>query len=756
MAWPGNPSTTWLQQASGRGGIEHASLKSQILPLVRARRWPRWLIGAVLGGLMVWVLALALVRAPVVNAHWHRTMQGQLEWISSPDARLQSHVGKILKSWTLPNQVVATSPHLLQHSARWMVADAERAAQQAAQIQLAAMFAQPLIQLQFTDGSRVDLPPQVRGWSGLPVLFWMLCVCAIALCSVGLALPLIRPSVRNAAYAVMACCQAGNLLLMGAEATLQLGLSAPLLSWGLWAHTGLDLFTAAAIVHATTLSPRRLPGARWIALWAWLLASVVLMGCVTGQFSHVWWWTQTTVLGMGLIAIALMSWSHHIEPHPYAIGLRRFGIVIGATWSLLTVAVALAHGFPNPSNSLADMGAMVWYLFLSALLLLLPFLAKSRHSMRELSLLAATCTVTTSINIVLMAAFSLGPFAALTLSLFVSLVVYSAARCWILDRLMGSNMLTNEHMFERLHRLTRAIEAQPERSATLLQELLGDLFDPLEIALTTPCQAASNRVRVTSDGATMLVPVALLHTDADTQHAPCVNIRFAQRGKRLFTPEDVRLTHRILDQLRHAVHFDKAVEQGRSDERIRLAQDLHDDIGARLLTLMYNLAQQAPELEDYARHTLQDLKTLTRGLAATNHRLSHAAAEWKADLAHRAAAASIELKSNFEFDEDVVLSVVQWSALTRILRELVSNASAHARATRVDIQFCLHNDQVDLSVTDNGAGRNPSNWSNGLGVGGVRKRAKQLGGEVVWQEAEPGGICCTLLIRSLSASIKLN
>ena len=48
-------------------------------------------------------------------------------------------------------------------------------------------------------------------------------------------------------------------------------------------------------------------------------------------------------------------------------------------------------------------------------------------------------------------------------------------------------------------------------------------------------------------------------------------------------------------------------------------------------------------MEDYVRHTLQDLKTLTRGLAAPNHRLSHAAAEWKADLTQRLTAAHVEL-----------------------------------------------------------------------------------------------------------------
>jgi len=159
---------------------------------------------------------------------------------------------------------------------------------------------------------------------------------------------------------------------------------------------------------------------------------------------------------------------------------------------------------------------------------------------------------------------------------------------------------------------------------------------------------------------------------------------------------------------------------------------------------------QSPEMEEYVRHTLQDLKTLTRGLAAPNHRLSHAAAEWKSDLAQRLTAAHVQLDWNFESDEDILLSVVQWSALTRVLRELVSNAIAHARATRVDVEFSLRSGRLELIVGDNGEGRNPRAWSHGLGLGGVRKRVKQLGGEVEWRELEPRGIVCQVTLRDFS------
>jgi signal transduction histidine kinase len=155
---------------------------------------------------------------------------------------------------------------------------------------------------------------------------------------------------------------------------------------------------------------------------------------------------------------------------------------------------------------------------------------------------------------------------------------------------------------------------------------------------------------------------------------------------------------------------------------------------------------QTPEMEDYIRHTLQDLKTLTRGLASRDHRLSHAAAEWKADITQRLAAAQVQLSWSCQIDRDCALSMVQWSALTRVLRELVSNALYHAQATRVDVSLMLEGRRLALSVADDGQGRAPETWSHGLGLGGVRKRVKLLGGKVAWRENSPRGIACAVRV----------
>ncbi len=730
-------------------GVAHGRLP------VRRSRWGQGksslLALFVLIGVASIVLMLhALTESPHIGGRWHIDAQGHIELAAASDPLLRPHVGQALSGVLgADDRLTPIDPLALQRTPRWVLHDDERERQLASQAALAAAFASGTVRLIFSNGDTVELRPAARGLSGIPIAVWLLCALALAVWTLAAFEPLRHATARNAIYAVMGVCQSVNLLLISAETALEFGLPAPFARWSMPLHMAFDLFTAAAMLHASCVHPRRLPGAGWIALAGWSVVLALLLAWNLGLLPNAWWLTQGTVIALLAIGIGLLSWSYRIEPHPFAIVLRQFGIVTFSTWSLLTLAMAAADGLRSVPHNIADTGAMVWYVYFAALLLLVPFLVRSQNVLHEFALLAAVGTVAISLYLLFVAVPGLAQLPALTLSLFVSLGVYSAARQWILSQLTGGNLLSTERMFEQLYRIAREVEARPERSAVLLSQLLGELFDPLE---TKADELRTRRSRVAGDGSSMLVPLPELGS-AETPLTHSILLRFAQRGRRLFTIEDARLTDRVVEQLRRAVHYDRAVEQGRHEERLRLAQDLHDDIGARLLTLMYKA--QSPEMEDYVRHTLQDLKTLTRGLAASNHRLSHAAGEWKADLAHRLAAAHVELSWQCEFDVDIQLTVVHWSALTRILRELVSNAIAHSQAQTLEIDFKLVDDRLELTITDDGTGHDPRAWSHGLGLGGVRKRVKQLGGEVEWREVQPHGISCRVVIRELSARWQL-
>jgi signal transduction histidine kinase len=257
------------------------------------------------------------------------------------------------------------------------------------------------------------------------------------------------------------------------------------------------------------------------------------------------------------------------------------------------------------------------------------------------------------VDLLFVAVFSLSAFASLAVAVFVALALYAAARQYVLQHLLGRNMLTTERTFELLYRAARDLQAQPDAYPQRLARLLRDLFEPLELLHV---DRVPLRSRVLGGGSALAVP--LRGPDESRPPGAALLLRYAHGGQRLFNHDDARLADRVIQQLRRAVAYDQAVERGRHEERQRLAQDLHDDIGARLLTLMYQA--QSTEMEDYIRHTLQDLKTLTRGLAAAEHRLSHAGAEWKSDLSQRLAAAQATLGWQFSHDRDLRLSMVQW------------------------------------------------------------------------------------------------
>ncbi len=713
-------------------------------------RWLGWrLRGLVAVALAACLAIFALMRwlaeSPHLALHWQADARGQ---VTVRDAAGDL---RVLRALALPDGALPVSAELLALSPRWLVEPSRQAGALALQELIASAPRYGSVQLVFDDGSQQRAPLVPRGLAGLGWSFWPLASLALAVLLVGAVVALARPHAANLLYLAITLCQFASLLLLAASLAPGLGLPAPLPALDGPLRASLDLIVAATSVHALAVYPQRAARTPLWPLCAWAIALLLIAMLWNARLPWIG-------LHLALLLLGAMSWivvrqAQQRSPHPV---LKLIEQVVAGGWiiAVLTTAaffVSSRGADPGPQVRLATLvTALLAWSLLPALLLLAPLAMRSRQALREFALLAGVSTVAAALDLLFITVFSLSAFASLTLVVFVSLAVYAWARQWLFDRLLASHALTTERIFDQLYRAAREVQARPGRHAVQLAALLRDLFEPLEIV---PSQRQLQRSRVAGGGSSLLVPVLALSEGDHGMPAPAapstLMLRFARRGRRIFTREDARLADRVVEQLRRAVAYDLAVERGRAEERTRIAQDLHDDIGARLLTLMY----QAPnaEMEDYVRHTLKDLKTLTRGLAAGEHRWSHALGEWKADLAQRLAAARIELDWHADYDEDLWLGVVQWSALTRVLRELISNTIHHAQPTQVTVRLVLCARRLELSVADNGQGGDPQAWSQGLGLGGVKKRVKLLGGEVQWGANMPRGIVCEVRIPELAA-----
>jgi two-component system, NarL family, sensor histidine kinase UhpB len=181
------------------------------------------------------------------------------------------------------------------------------------------------------------------------------------------------------------------------------------------------------------------------------------------------------------------------------------------------------------------------------------------------------------------------------------------------------------------------------------------------------------------------------------------------------------------------------VEQVTEKERKRIAADLHDDLGAKLLTIVHT--SESERISTLAREALEEMRLSVRGLTGKPVRAADALADWRAETVSRLGQAGIEADWQGPTDEiDQLMSARAFVQTTRILREAVSNIIKHSGASRCSVRCTIAVDEVGLVVQDNGRGiplELDGRLDRGHGMSSMKHRAKQMHGQCL-VESGPG------------------
>lgn len=180
------------------------------------------------------------------------------------------------------------------------------------------------------------------------------------------------------------------------------------------------------------------------------------------------------------------------------------------------------------------------------------------------------------------------------------------------------------------------------------------------------------------------------------------------------------------------------VEQVTERERKRIAADLHDDLGAKLLTIVHT--SDDARISTLAREALEEMRLSVRGLTGKPVMLADALGDWRAEVVSRLAQAGIE--SDWEAPDDLPqrLSARAYVQTTRILREATSNIIKHSGATHCGVRCRVADGDFQLVVQDNGEGipmELDGRLDRGHGMASMKHRAKQLQGQCL-VESGPG------------------
>ena len=158
------------------------------------------------------------------------------------------------------------------------------------------------------------------------------------------------------------------------------------------------------------------------------------------------------------------------------------------------------------------------------------------------------------------------------------------------------------------------------------------------------------------------------------------------------------------------------------EERERIYRDLHDDVGARLLSLVYATPDETSR--SLARDALAELRELVAHSGAEPGRLSVLADRLAEEIGTRARSASITFEQRRAVDADPELASVEVWHLTRILREATSNAIRHAQAGSLQFEVRADRDGVHLTLRDDGVGG--AVGGRGRGLRNMQARAEEL------------------------------
>ncbi|WP_132979518.1 ATP-binding protein [Pigmentiphaga sp. D-2] len=599
------------------------------------------------------------------------------------------------------------------------------------------------------DGSRAAevWTPATRPLGSLPATFWFQLVVSFAGCLIACWVWALRPTDLGAgmfaltglafpAFAVPAAVYSSRELALGGE--LFHALSAA-------NHAGAFMF-GCALLAVFLCYPRRLVpvGALWalpVVYGAWWLAD-------TMQWLPSQNWTRMGIMSemLGAIALAGVQWrmSRGRPLDRAALRWLALSMLVGSGLFVFSTTGSKVLGFfPPISQGYAFGYFLIIYVGLAFGLRRYRLFDLDRWAYRILLWLAGALAVVL-MDAALIVWLRWNPAFSMGVSLLLCGWLYFPFRQWLWRRLTGARGARVDSTFPELIRI--AFSPSRGEQERRWDALLGQLFDPLDIRRLAHAEAEDPRsATLLESGQALWVP--------SCGGLEARVLRLADRGRRLFAPHDVELAASLSSLVQKAGEGRDSYERGVREERHRIAQDMHDDIGARLLMLIHQASRAGDGVAaDVARAAMSDLRTTLSALEGHSQPLADALADWRAEMATRCDAAGVDFVWN-EFvpamplpDMQSALPARMKATLERALREGLSNALKHGGPTRIEVEVRAGNGRLDIVMVDDGmrgSGRSApvaGPASIGLGLAGMRRRLAEYQGVVGLERGEDGCI----------------
>lgn len=197
----------------------------------------------------------------------------------------------------------------------------------------------------------------------------------------------------------------------------------------------------------------------------------------------------------------------------------------------------------------------------------------------------------------------------------------------------------------------------------------------------------------------------------------------------------------LFNQLNKDAQFHKQLkDMSRLEERNKIAQEIHDDIGHTLSGSLMQLEAAKLLLEidvlkskliiqstiDVLRKGMENIRITLRNIKPPSEQLGIN----KLKLFISEFNFNSGIKTNFIYNGNVdSVTARQWKLIYDNTCEGLTNAMKYSKASKVTVNIEIHNKIIKLEVKDDGKGC--STVIKGLGIAGMEERVGNVGGQVI-------------------------
>ncbi|MBC7759733.1 MAG: hypothetical protein H7069_12815 [Phormidesmis sp. FL-bin-119] len=210
-------------------------------------------------------------------------------------------------------------------------------------------------------------------------------------------------------------------------------------------------------------------------------------------------------------------------------------------------------------------------------------------------------------------------------------------------------------------------------------------------------------------------------------------------------------------QLNHQLELTRTVFISQEEERKRIGQDLHDDVGTALsrLRLVIEFSQEsksntatfAADCKGIIDHIIDDVRHISHNLSPVGITLYgfSGALEDLCESIQRNSKLAVHF-NNEAFDLLEKLNELKTISLYRILEELLNNTIKHADASTAEISFTENQAGLQVSYRDDGKGLDTGITKKGIGIQNIKNRMEVIGAQEMFTTHPEKGFSFTLLI----------